>query len=197
MPRCERGRRAMRCWGCPSLATCAKRGRCDTLAAHHNNARPLADSLLAHPAIPCMHRCRLASQQCPRLTARLLDPLGAPHCFLSPPPRYCTQLQTPRHIASWLPFSSSFSPSPSPSETLKGAKKFFLDSFRIVFERFEGFSRKSDPTPANWILKHECVDHWRNITTIAIPNFSRFRSPSVSSRLRIGTRKLRNLPASR
>merc|ERR1712137_58656 len=67
----------------------------------------------------------------------------------------------------------------SPRETLKGAKKFFLDSFRIVFERFEGFSSQNDQTPSNWILKHE------------------FRSPSVSSRLRIGTRKLRNLPVFR
>ncbi|KAH4120857.1 hypothetical protein HBI56_026230 [Parastagonospora nodorum] len=32
------------------------------------------------------------------LTANLLDPLVSPHCSLSPPPRYCTQLHLTRHI---------------------------------------------------------------------------------------------------
>jgi hypothetical protein len=134
--------------------TIANRGTCDALAAHHNTARPDTDSSLAGPAIACMHHRQTASQQSPRLTANLLDPLVAPHCSLTPPPRYCTQLHT-RQPHSWLPSAALIPPSHLPVRPSKGAKKFFLDSFRIVFERFEGFSRKRNPSPPNWILKHE------------------------------------------
>jgi hypothetical protein len=151
MPRCERRRRVM---GRSSLGTDANRGTCDALAVHHNTARPDADSSLAGPAIACMHHRQTASQQSPRLTANLLDPLVAPRCSLTPPPRYCTQLHT-RQPHSWLPSAALIPPSHLPVRPSKGAKKFFLDSFRIVFERFEGFSRKRDPSPPNWILKHE------------------------------------------
>jgi hypothetical protein len=41
----------------------------------------------------------------PRLTANLLDPLVSPHCSLSPPPRYCTQLH--HHVNQTFTFINS------------------------------------------------------------------------------------------
>jgi hypothetical protein len=44
----------------------AKRGSCNTLAANHNTTRPLPDSSLDAPAMPCLHRSQTASQQSSR-----------------------------------------------------------------------------------------------------------------------------------
>jgi hypothetical protein len=96
--------------GFVSLNAGAKRGSCNALAVNQNTASPVADSSLGGPAIPCMHHNQTASQQSPRLTANLLDPLVALHCSLSPPPRYCTQLHPTRHNSKLATFRQLFFP---------------------------------------------------------------------------------------
>lgn len=119
----------------------AKRGGCDALAANQNKTMPLRDSSLGDPALPSMHHSQTASQHRARLTANLLDPLVAPHCSLSPPPRYCTQLQPPRLCTSKHKAGARQAPLFPPTHLPVRPSKEPRSSFLIPFELFSNGSK--------------------------------------------------------